>query len=196
MSRLFLFCSVLLFLSRPNITNMCKSRTAPQAENTILTSTSEVDSESAIAFNFEGSTGILVIFITALVVSFFLYQLCRCCMDGGCSSCSRQQRPNNDNQGSNNDNQGSNSAIIALAMAVGHQQNIIQQQQHQQQLDHQLQQPTRVTPGYSDSTVNQALLPTAPALQSTRPPGYSYSTLNQAILPTAPALQSTKPLPL
>ena len=92
------------------------------------------------------------------------------------------------------------------------------QQQHQQQLDHQLQQPTRVTPGYSDSTVNQALLPTAPALQSTRPPGYSYSTLNQqlqqlqqptrvtpgysdstlnqAILPTAPALQSTKPLPL
>ena len=169
MSRLFLFCSVLLFLSRPNIINMCKSRTAPQAENTILTSTSEVDSESAIAFNFEGSTGILVIFITALVVSFFLYQFFRCCMDGACSSCSRQQIPNNDNQGSNNDNQGSNSAIIALALAVGHQQNIIMQQQHQQQLDHQLQQPTRVTPGYSDSTLNQAIKPTAPALQSTKP---------------------------
>jgi len=165
---------------------MCNSRTAPQAQDTILTSTSETDSESAIAFNFEGSTGVLVILITAVVVSFFLYQLCRCCMGGRCS---RQQRPNNDNQGLN-------SAIIALAMAVGHQQNIIMQQQHQQQLDHQLQQPTRVTPGYSDSTVNQALLPTAPALQSTRPPGYSYSTLNQAILPTAPALQSTKPLPL
>merc|ERR1711947_56824 len=98
--------------------------------------------------------------------------------DGGCSRCSRQQRPNNDNQGSNNDNQGLNSAIITLAMAVGHQQNIIQQQQHQQQQDHQLQQPTRVTPGYSDSTVNQALLPTAPALQSTNlpPPPVLYST--------------------
>ena len=145
---------------------MCNSHTAPQAQDTILTSTSETDSESVVAFNFGGSTGVLVILVTAVVVSFFLYQLCRCCMDGRCS---RQQRPNNDNQGSNNDNQGSNSAIIALAMAVGHQQNIIQQQQHQQQLDHQLQQPTRVTPGYSDSTVNQALLPTAPALQSTKP---------------------------
>merc|ERR1712041_2466 len=120
----------------------------------------------------------------------------------------RQQIPNNDNQGSNNDNQGSNSAIIALAMAVGHQQNIIMQQQHQQQLDPQLQQPTRVTPGYSDSTgysystlnqqlqqlqqptrvtpgcsdstLNQAIKPTAPARQATRPPGYSYSTVNQA----------------
>ena len=165
---------------------MGNSHTAPQAQDTILTSTSETDSESVVAFNFGGSTGVLVILVTAVVVSFFLYQLCRCCMGGRCS---RQQRPNNDNQGLN-------SAIITLALAVGHQQNVIQQQQHQQVQDHQLQQPTRVTPGYSYSTVNQALLPTAPALQSTRPPGYSYSTVNQAILPTAPALQSTKPLPL
>ena len=138
---------------------MCNSRTAPQAQDTILTSTSETDSESAVAFNFGGSTGVLVILITAVVVSFFLYQLCRCCMGGGCS---RQQRPNNDNQGLN-------SAIITLAMAVGHQQNVIQQQEHQQVQDHQLQQPTRVTPGYSDSTLNQAIKPTAPALQSTKP---------------------------
>ena len=195
MSRMFLFCSVLLFLSRPNIINMCKSRTAPQAENTILTSTSEVDSESAIAFNFEGSSGILVIFVTALVVSFFLYQFFGCCMNGACSSCSRQQIPNNDNQGSNNDNQGSNSAIIALAMAVGHQQNIIMQQQHQQQLDHQLQQPTRVTPRYSDSTgysyssLNQQLQQLQQPTRVT-----SDSTVNQGIKPTAPALESTTPL--
>ena len=98
-------------------------------------------------------------------------------MDGRCSSCSRQQRPNNDNQGLN-------SALITLALAVGQQQNVSQQQQHQ---------PTGVTPGYSYSTVNQSLLPTAPDPQSTRPPGYSYSTVNQALLPTAPALQSTRP---
>merc|ERR1711895_168486 len=115
------------------------------AQDTILTSTSETDSESVVAFNFGGSTGVLVILVTAVVVSFFLYQLCRCCMDGRCS---RQQRPNNNNQGLN-------SAIITLALAVGHQQNVIQQQQHQQVQDHQLQQPTRVTPGYSYSTVNQ-----------------------------------------
>ena len=174
---------------------MCKSRTAPQAENTILTSTSEVDSESAIAFNFEGSSGILVIFVTALVVSFFLYQFFGCCMNGACSSCSRQQIPNNDNQGSNNDNQGANSAIIALALAVGQQQNIIMQQQHQQQLDPQLQQPTRVTPRYSDSTgysyssLNQQLQQLQQPTRVT-----SDSTVNQGIKPTAPALESTTPL--
>jgi len=156
---------------------MCNSHAAPQAQDTILTSTSETDSESVVAFNFGGSTAVLVILVSAVVVSFFLYQLCRCCMDGRCS---RQQRPNNDNQGLN-------SAIITLALAIGHQQNVSQQQQHQ------LQQPTGVTPGYSYSTVNQSLLPTAPDPQSTRPPGYSYSTVNQALLPTAPALQSTKP---
>merc|ERR1711955_75572 len=123
------------------------------------------------------STGVLVILVIGVTVSFFLYQLCSCFMDGRCSSCSRQQRPNYDNQGLN-------SALITLALPVGQQQNVSQQQQHQ---------PTGVTPGYSYSTVNQSLLPTAPDPQSTRPPGYSYSTVNQALLPTAPALQSTKP---
>ena len=215
---------------------MGNTHTSPQAQDTVLTSTSELDSESVVAFNFGDSTGVLVILVIGVIVSFFLYQLFSCCMDGRCSSCSRQQRPNYDNQGLN-------SALITLALAVGHQQNVSQQQQHQLQQptgvtpgysystvnqsllptapdpqstmplalaieqqqnvsqqqqhqqvqDHQLQQPTRVTPGYSYSTVNQALLPTAPALQSTRPPGYSYSTVNQALLPTAPALQSTKP---
>ena len=138
---------------------MGNTHTAPQVEDTILTSASETDSEAMVAFNFGGSTGVLVILVSAVVVSFFLYQLCRCCMDGRCS---RQQRPNNDNQGLN-------SALITLALAVGHQQNVSQQQQHQQVQDHQLQQPTRVTPGYSYSTVNQALLPTAPAPQLTKP---------------------------
>ena len=141
---------------------MGNTHTSPQAQDTVLTSSSELDSESVVAFNFGDSTGVLVILVIGVMVSFFLYQLCSCCMDGRCSSCSRQQRPNNDNQGLN-------SALITLALAVGHQQNVSQQQQHQQVQDHQLQQPTRVTPGYSYSTVNQALLPTAPALQSTRP---------------------------
>ena len=67
--------------------------------------------------------------------------------------CSKQQRPTNDNQAVN-------SAIITLALAIGQQQNLSQQQQHQQVQDHQQQQPTRVTPGHSCSTVNQALLAT------------------------------------
>jgi len=187
---------------------MCNSHAAPQAKDTFLTSTSEIDSESMLSFNFGDSTGVLVILVIGVVLSFFLYQLFSCCMDGRCSSCSRQQRPNYD--------QGLNSALISLAVAVGQQQNVTQQPQHQ---------PTGVTPGYSYSTVNQSLLPTAPALQSTMPlalaieqqqnvsqqqqhqqvqdhqlqqptrvtPGYSYSTVNQALLPTAPAPQSTKP---
>ena len=155
---------------------MCNSHAAPQAKDTFLTSTSETDSESVVAFNFGDSTGVLVILVIGVVMSFFLYQLFSCCMDGRCSSCSRQQRPNYD--------QGLNSALITLALAVGQQQNVTQQPQHQ---------PTGVTPGYSYSTVNQSLLPTAPDPQSTRPPGYSYSTVNQALLPTAPAPQSTKP---
>ena len=63
-----------------------------------------------------------------------------------------------------------------LEVAIGQQQNVSQQQQHQQVQDHQQQQPTRVTPGYSYSTVNQALLPTAPAPQSTKP-SYLWSPL-------------------
>ena len=129
---------------------MGNTHTAPQAEDTILTSASETDSEAMVAFNFGGSTGVLVILVMALVLSFFLYQFCRCCMPGRCS---KQQRPTNDNQAVN-------SAIITLALAIGQQQNLSQQQQHQQVQDHQQQQPTRVTPGHSCSTVNQALLPT------------------------------------
>ena len=149
---------------------MCNSHAAPQAKDTFLTSTSETDSESVVAFNFGGSTGVLVILVMAVVLSFFLYQLCRCCMHGRCS---KQQRPTNDNQAVN-------SAIITLALAIGQQQNVSQQQQHQQVQDHQQQQPTRVTPGYSYSTVNQALLPTAPALQSTRPYQALLATVGKA----------------
>ena len=173
---------------------MGNSHTAPQAENTMLTSTSEIDSESALAIlNFDGSSGILLIFAIAIIVSFFLYQFFGCCMNGGCSSCSRQHIPNN--QGSNNDNQGANSAIIALSMAVGQQQNMIMQQQHQQQLYPQLQQPTRVTPRYSDytgysySSLNQQLQQLQQPTRVT-----SDSTVNQGIKPTAPALESTTPL--
>jgi len=115
---------------------MGNTHTSPQAEDTILTSTSETDSEAMVAFNFGGSTGVLVILVMALVLSFFLYQFCRCCMHGRCS---KQQRPTNDNQAVN-------SAIITLALAIGQQQNVSQQQQHQQVQDHQQQQPTRVTP--------------------------------------------------
>ena len=155
---------------------MGNTHTSPQAEDTILTSTSETDSESVLAFNFGDSTGVLVILVIGVVLCLAVYQLFSCCMYGPCSSCSRQQRPNYD--------QGLNSALIKVALAVGQQQNVTQQPQHQ---------PTGVTPGYSYSTVNQSLLPTAPDPQSTRPPGYSYSTVNQALLPTAPAPQSTKP---
>ena len=96
---------------------MCNSHAAPQAKDTFLTSTSETDSESVVAFNFGDSTGVLVILVIGVVMSFFLYQLFSCCMDGRCSSCSRQQRPNYDNQGLN-------SALITLALAVGQQQNV------------------------------------------------------------------------
>jgi len=150
---------------------MCNSHAAPQAKDTFLTSTSEIDSESVLSFNFGDSTGVLVILVIGVVLCLAVYQLFSCCR-----SCSRQKRPNYD--------QGLNSALISLAVAVGQQQNVTQQPQHQ---------PTGVTPGYSYSTVNQSLLPTAPDPQSTRPPGYSYSTVNQALLPTAPAPQLTKP---
>ena len=125
---------------------MCNSHAAPQAKDTFLTSTSETDSESVVAFNFGDSTGVLVILVIGVVLCLAVYQLFSCCR-----SCSRQKRPNYD--------QGLNSALITLALAVGQQQNVSQQQQHQ------LQQPTGVTPGYSYST----LLPTAPAPQSTKP---------------------------
>merc|ERR1712240_924830 len=124
---------------------MGNTHTAPQVEDTILTSASETDSEAMVAFNFGGSTGVILILVMALMLYFFLYQFCRCCMPG---CCSKQQRPTNDNQAVN-------SAMITLALAIGQQQNLSQQVQ-----DHQQQQPTRVTPGHSCSTVNQALLAT------------------------------------
>merc|ERR1711873_324823 len=98
------------------------------------TSTSEMDSESVFSFNFGDSTGVLVILVIGVVLCLAVYQLFSCCR-----SCSRQQRPNYD--------QGLNSALIKVALAVGQQQNVTQQPQHQ---------PTGVTPGYSYSTVNHA----------------------------------------
>ena len=127
---------------------MCKSQKAPQVEDSILTSASETDSEAIVAFNFGGSTGVILILVMALVLSFFMYQFCRCCMPGRCR---KQQRPTNDNQAVNN-------AIITLALAIGQQQHQSQQQQHQQVQEQQQQQLPRVTPGHNCSTVNQALL--------------------------------------
>ena len=127
---------------------MGNTHTAPQVEDTILTSASETDSEAIVAFNFGGSTGVILILVMALVLSFFMYQFCRCCMPGRCR---KQQRPTNDNQAVN-------SAIITLALAIGQQQNQGHQQQHQQVQELQQQQLPRVTPGHNCSTVNQALL--------------------------------------
>ena len=127
---------------------MGNTHTAPQVEDTILTSASETDSEAIVAFNFGGSTGVILILVMALVLSFFMYQFCRCCMPGRCR---KQQRPTNDNQAVNN-------AIITLALAIGQQQHQSQQQQHQQVQEQQQQQLPRVTPGHNCSTVNQALL--------------------------------------
>ena len=127
---------------------MGNTHTAPQVEDTILTLASETDSEAIVAFNFGGSTGVILILVMALVLSFFLYQFCRCCMPGRCR---KKQRPNNDNQAVNN-------AIITLALAIGQQQHQNQQQQHQQMQEHQQQQLSRMmTPGHNYSTVNQAL---------------------------------------
>ena len=49
---------------------MCKAQNAPQVEDSILTSASETDSEAIVAFNFGGSTGVLLILVMALVLSF------------------------------------------------------------------------------------------------------------------------------
>ena len=128
---------------------MGKSQSTPQVEDSILTSASETDSEAIVAFNFGGSTGVILILVMALVLSFFLYQFCRCCMPGRCR---KRQRPNSDNQAVNN-------AIITLAtLAIGQQQHQNQQQQHQQMQQHQQQQlPRMMTPGHNYSTINQAL---------------------------------------
>ena len=125
---------------------MGNTHTAPQVEDTILTSASETDSEAIVAFNFGGSTGVILILVLALVLTFFMYQFCKCCMPGRCR---QQQRPTNDNQTVN-------TALIQLALAIG--QNQSQQQQHLQVQEHHQQQVPRVTPGHNCPTVNQALL--------------------------------------
>ena len=124
---------------------MGNTHTAPQVEDTILTSASETDSEAIVAFNFGGSTGVILILVLALVLTFFMYQFCKCCMP---DRCGRQQRPTNDNQTVNN-------ALIQLALAIG--QNQSQQQQQLQVQEHHQNVP-RVTPGHNCPTVNQALL--------------------------------------
>ena len=126
---------------------MCKSKEAPQVEDSILTSASETDSEAIVAFNFGGSTGVILILVMALVMSFFMYQFCRCCMPGRC----RKHR------GTTNDNQAMNNAILTLALAIGQQQHQGQQQQHLQVQEWQQQQLPEITPGHSYSTVSQAL---------------------------------------
>ena len=126
---------------------MGNTHTAPQAEDTILTSASETDSEAIGAFNFGGSTGVILILVMALVMSFFMYQFCRCCMPGRC----RKHR------GTTNDNQAMNNAILTLALAIGQQQHHGQQQQHLQVQERQQQQLPGITPGHSYSTVSQAL---------------------------------------
>ena len=126
---------------------MCKSKEAPQVEDSILTSASETDSEAIVTFNFGGSTGVILILVMAPVMSFFMYQFCRCCMPGRC----RKHR------GTTNDNQAMNNAILTLALAIGQQQHQGQQQQHLQVQERQQQQLPGTTPGHSYSTVSQAL---------------------------------------
>ena len=123
---------------------MGNTHTAPQVEDTILTSASETDSEAIVAFNFGGSTGVILILVMALVLTFFMYQFCKCCMP---DRCGRQQRSTNE--------QTVNNALIQLALAIGHNQSQQQQQLQVQEHQHNV---SRVTPGHNCPTVNQALL--------------------------------------
>ena len=126
--------------------NMCKSRDAPQVEDSILTSASETDSEAIIAFNFGGSTGVILILVTALVISFFIYQFCRCCMPGRCKT-----------RGRSNDSQAMSNAIESLALAIG-QQHQGQHQQHHHQQHHQMQERQQwPQTGHNYSTASQVL---------------------------------------
>ena len=123
---------------------MCKSQNAPQVEDSILTSASETDSEAIVAFNFGGSTGVILILVLALVLTFFMYQFCKCCMP---HRCGRRQRPSND--------QSINQALIQLALAVGNNQSQQQQQQQGQEYQHNI---SRMSPGHNCPIANQALL--------------------------------------
>ena len=123
---------------------MCKAQNAPQVEDSILTSASETDSEAIVAFNFGGSTGVILILVLALVLTFFMYQFCKCCMP---HRCGQQQRSTNE--------QSVNSALIQLALAIGNNQSQQQQQPQGQEQQHNI---PRVTPGHNSPIVNQALL--------------------------------------
>ena len=123
---------------------MCETQNAPQVEDSILTSASETDSEAIVAFNFGGSTGVILILVLALVLTFFMYQFCKCCMP---HRCGRKQRPTND--------QSVNNALIQLALAIGNNQSQQQQQLQGQEHQHNI---SRVTPGHNCPIVNQALL--------------------------------------
>ena len=124
---------------------MCKTQNAPQVEDSILTSASETDSEAIVAFNFGGSTGVILILVLALVLTFFLYQFCRCCIP---QRCGQRQRPSND--------QSVNQALIQLALAIGNNQS--QQQQIQQQGQENQHNVPGVSPGHNCLIANQTLL--------------------------------------
>ena len=78
--------------SRTTDINMCKGQTTPQVSDSILTSASETESESIVAFNFGGSTSIIVILVVILVGSFFIYRCCGCCFPTRCRSRRENQR--------------------------------------------------------------------------------------------------------
>ena len=76
--------------------NMGKPVSKPQVEDSILTSASETDSEAIVAFNFGGSTGVIIILVGALVVMFLAYQFCGCCLPRRCKKPRRKTKDNGD----------------------------------------------------------------------------------------------------
>ena len=126
---------------------MGSSKSKPQVEDSILTSASETDSEAIVAFNFGGSTGVIMILVGALMVMFFMYQFCRCCLP---VRCKKHRRTTNNNQDMSN-------AILSLALAIGQQHQGQQQQVQQQVQERQERQLSGTIPRYSYSKVSQAL---------------------------------------
>ena len=112
-----------------------------------MTSASETDSEAIVAFNFGGSTGVIMILVGALMVMFFAYQFCRCCSTGRCK---KPRRITNENGDMSN-------AILTLALAIGQQHQGQQQQVQQQVQERQERQLSGTIPRYSYSKVSQAL---------------------------------------
>ena len=64
----------------------------PQISDSILTSASETESESIIAFNFGGSTSIIVILVVILVGSFIVWRCCSCCLPTRCRTSRMNQK--------------------------------------------------------------------------------------------------------